>query len=199
LSRLATSFVLGYHGCEQSVVDNVINGKAKLKISDNDFDRLGSGTYFWEADPQRAMEYARWKNKRGEIKKPAVVGAVIDLRNCLDLTNRADLETVKQYHEFYVSEQERGGLPLPENQNSKDDTFGDLLLRYLDCAVINYLTAVTDQTPNLENYDTIRGLFTEGGELYQGAGFKAKAHTQIAVRNPDCVIGYFKPRNLDII
>lgn len=194
MSRLATSFVLGYHGCDQSIAEAVIAGNAELNPSINEFDWLGHGVYFWEADPQRAMEYAVWRAGRGEIKKAAVVGAVIDLRECLDLTNRKDLELVQFAHEEYVDEQRLAGLPLPENRHVKGDPNGDLLLRYLDCAVINHLHHMMSITGSVEMMDTVRGMFTEGGPLYEGAGFSSKSHTQIAVRNLRCIIGYFKPR-----
>jgi hypothetical protein len=45
-----------------------------------------------------------------------------------------------------------------------------------------------------EPFDTVRGMFTEGGDLYDGAGFQQKTHSQISVINPECIKGYFIPR-----
>ena len=42
-------------------------------------------------------------------------------------------------------------------------------------------------------YDTIRAAFWEGAPLYPGAGFHQADHTQICLRNLDCVLGYFRP------
>ncbi len=42
-------------------------------------------------------------------------------------------------------------------------------------------------------YDTVRGPFWEGGELYPGSGISSKGHVQIAVSNLDCIMGYFRP------
>ena len=50
-------FVLGFHGCDESVRDKVLLGKASLLSSDNAYDWLGSGVYFWEQDHVRAKEY----------------------------------------------------------------------------------------------------------------------------------------------
>lgn len=202
MSRLATSFVLGYHGCDQSIAAAALTGNNELKPSANDFDWLGHGTYFWEADPQRALEYAEWKKGRGEIKNPAIVGAVIDLRNCLDLTNRDDLELTAYAFAEYEKEKKIANLSMATNENAAGDKFDGLVLRYLDCAVINYLHHMIDEyiedenntTKDVERFDTVRGMFAEGGQLYEGAGFSAKTHTQIAVRNSQCIIGYFKPR-----
>ena len=46
-------------------------------------------------------------------------------------------------------------------------------------------------------YDSVRGTFFEGEELYHNSGFKSKNHIQIAIRNHNCIKGYFIPRELD--
>ncbi len=193
MSRLATSFVLGYHGCEQKVAASVVSGEFDLIPSAREFDWLGRGIYFWEADPQRALEWAEWRVARGDYVDAARVGAVLDLRNCLDLTNRYDLELVRSAHDAYIDEQRVAGLPVAENRDAKGDRNKDRLLRFLDCAVINYLHFMIRES-GLEPFDTVRGMFTEGGSLYEGAGFKAKTHTQIAVLNPECIKGVFLPK-----
>jgi hypothetical protein len=197
LGRLATSFILGYHGCEKSVAEAVVSGNADLNASGSDFDWLGKGVYFWEADPKRAKEWAEWRVSRGDYVDPTVIGAVIDLGNCLDLTTRKDLELVKSSYEIYCDEQWRAKLEIAVNLDSKGDPNEDRLLRYLDCAVINYLHYMIGQWktgPVLDPFDSVRGMFTEGGDLYEGAGFKEKTHSQISVINPDCIKGYFIPR-----
>ena len=45
----------------------------------------------------------------------------------------------------------------------------------------------------LEAYDSIRGLFTEGKEVYPGSGFVEKTHVQLCIVNPNCIKGYFAP------
>jgi len=50
---------------------------------------------------------------------------------------------------------------------------------------------------NLTPFDSVRGVFFEGDELYPGAGFKVKNHIQLCIRNPNCIKGYFLPRLLD--
>ncbi len=165
-----------------------------MKPSQNDFDWLGEGVYFWESDPRRAKEYADWRVGRGDFEAAAVIGAVIDLRNCLDLTNREDLLLLAGSHARYQAQASQLGKPMPQNANGSDDLFGDLLLRRLDCAVINYLHKVMDETRQ-PPFDTVRGMFTEGGALFPGAGIQEKSHTQIAVRNAQCIVGFFWPRD----
>jgi len=44
---------------------------------------------------------------------------------------------------------------------------------------------------------SVRGVFFEGKDIYKNAGFKEKNHIQIAIKNPNCIKGYFIPRELD--
>jgi hypothetical protein len=43
-------------------------------------------------------------------------------------------------------------------------------------------------------FDSTRGVFTEGGPAFDGAGIYAKSHIQICVRNLNCIKGFFLPR-----
>ena len=78
MHRLATSFILGYHGCDGEIADELTFG-ASFKESQNNYDWLGDGAYFWEANPRRALEFAAEVSQRlgsrSPIRKPAVVGA----------------------------------------------------------------------------------------------------------------------------
>lgn len=69
-------------------------------------------------------------------------------------------------------------------------------MRDLDCAVIEDLHLLRDNS-TLPSFDSVRGLFTEGGEIYPTSGFKEKTHIQICVRNPNCIKGFFIPRGVD--
>jgi hypothetical protein len=68
----------------------------------------------------------------------------------------------------------------------------DLLLRHLDCAVAETLHQLRERQ-DLPPYDTVRGVFWEGREIYPSAGFREKNHIQICVRNPSCIKGFFLP------
>lgn len=48
-----SNLIIGFHGCDRSVVDKVINGKDNLIASTNDYDWLGNGIYFWENNEER--------------------------------------------------------------------------------------------------------------------------------------------------
>ncbi len=186
------SFVLGFHGCKKDVGQAIIRGEEKhLFWSKKPFDWLGHGIYFWEGNPARAWEWALEKQKEGKIAEPFVIGAIIDLRYCLDLFGHDGLTQVKQAHGGFKSASVRSGLKMPVNVGSSPDKAG----RFLDCAVINYLHAYRE-SDNLQGYDSVRAPFMEGAKLYRGAGFKSHNHIQIAIRNTDCIKGYFLPISL---
>ena len=199
MSRLATSFVLGYHGCDASVAQLAVTNGTSILQSDRDYDWLGPGSYFWESDPSRALEWARWKVKIGQYDAAAVVGAVIDLRNCLDLVSRDDVELLRAAYRSFIKVQRKAGLPIPKNRNPKGSTDSDRVLRYLDCAVFRHLHRIIDGLaeldPEISTFDTVRGMFVEGGKAYSGSGLYRRSHVQIAVRNPACIKGVFYPLN----
>ena len=80
MHRLSSCFVLGYHGCDTDVGEQLLAGEA-FQPSDNDYDWLGPGIYVWEANPRRGLEFAtEAMRRRGSgISQPFVIGAVIDL------------------------------------------------------------------------------------------------------------------------
>ncbi|HMN73165.1 MAG TPA: hypothetical protein PKA55_14975 [Rhodoblastus sp.] len=194
MSRLSTTFVLGYHGCDADTADHAIAGAIDLVESDQSYDWLGPGIYFWESDPQRAFEWAAWKVRSGKYKRPAVVGAAIDLGNCLDLTQRENLDLLRDAYASFEQHQIAAALPMPENRKAPNSTDEDRLLRYLDCAVIRHLHRIVADEKSIEPFDTVRGMFTEGEHVYPGSAIFEKTHTQIAVRNPACILGVFRPR-----
>lgn len=190
MSRLAASFVLGYHGCDAETARKVVNREERLRASDKKYDWLGPGVYFWESDPSRALEWAVLAKTRGRIETPAVVGAVIDLGNCLDLLNRENIELVRDAHKLFVEEQQRSGLTIPSNKSLAGEP--ENILRFLDRAVIQFLHDIFDAGGEAA-FDSVRGLFPEGEELYEGAGFRDRNHIQIAVCNPELILGLFYP------
>ena len=190
------NLTIGFHGCDQSVVDKVIAGKENLLASTNDYDWLGSGIYFWENNEERALEWAVELSKRpgSSVKQPAVIGAIIDLGYCFDLTDTAYLKELKKSYDFALEFSRISGIPMPVNKTLGNST--DLLLRKLDCYVIQ-TTHRINREANKRAYDSVRGVFWEGKPLYPNAGFAEKNHIQICICNPNCIKGYSLPRNVD--
>ena len=131
-----SKLIIGFHGCDESVVRKVVNGEEDLIPSTNDYDWLGNGIYFWENNEARALQWATELSKRkgSSIKKPAVVGAIIDLGYCFDLTDSAYLKELKKTYDTAFEISRLSGNPLPENISIGKSS--DLLLRKLDCFVI---------------------------------------------------------------
>ena len=106
MHNLTASFVLGYHGCDREAGEKLLQNE-QFRPSENSYDWLGSGIYFWEANPDRALDWAiqRTANKKSKDviqTEPFVVGAVIDLGFCLDLISangsRASEEAYEGLH-----------------------------------------------------------------------------------------------------
>jgi hypothetical protein len=184
--------VIAFHSCDIEVGLRVLLGLDNLKHSSNDWDWLGDGVYFWEQNPDRALTYSidcsagRQKNKI-PIKVPFVLGCVIDLKHCFNLTESNSIGWLKQGHKDFVDLCNNTGTKIPENKGA---------IRKLDCAVIRYIHTVNEQQ-GLESYDSVRAAFPEGDEVYAGCAIKEHTHIQICVRNEDCIKGYFLPKPFD--
>jgi len=198
------NLVLGFHGCEASVRDALLNNPNEIKISQEPFDWLGHGMYFWENNYQRALQWAWQKRNRGTIKQPAVIGAVIYLGYCCDFLDQEYIELLSRSFNSMKESYRKSGADLPVNRDLATDSHKDKLLRNLDCAVIEFMhteffkeVQQDIQTKGFSDhklFDTTRGVFTEGGPAFPGAGLFAKSHIQICVRNPNCIKGFFMPR-----
>ena len=186
-------FIVGYHGGDAHAIRNVLLGEEPLAHSRNDYDWLGSGIYFWEQGPARAFEFAvaEAKRKPSKIKNPDVVGAYIFLGNCFDLLDVNFTKILAAFYDDFVADLNARGEPIPTNERLRGD--GTKLLHRLDRAVIEYTLAVLE-LKNGQKFDSVRGAFVEGDRIYPEAEIYHKTHIQIAVRNPDCILGYFKPK-----
>jgi len=203
---ISPNIVVGFHGCDKNIFDLVVKGGKALNSSENDYDWLGHGIYFWEGSHRRALDWAK-SNKN--IKNPAVIGAFIKLGNCIDLLDSEHTEQVKAAYEILKLEFKTLGKKLPENRVVQNNIS---FVRQLDCQVILRLQRLNNELiakelhiydmagqakRKIQNHpdfiDSVRGMFPEGSELYSGAGFRDKNHIQLCVVNPNCVIGYFDP------
>lgn len=179
---------LGFHGCEKSLAKELITKNKEIQPSKNDYDWLGVGVYFWENDPVRALEFARDVKKCSE---PFVIGAILDLGYCLDLTCRENTDLLKEVYDNIVKDLLVKGKVV-HNKTGKGGINGDILLRYLDCATIETLHDF-NRVKGYDEFDSVRAGFWEGKELYESAGFREKNHIQICIRNPKCILGLFLP------
>lgn len=178
--------VIAYHGCSQATADRLLAG-GSFAISENDYDWLGRGIYFWEFGPDRAR---RWAEARATKTGGAagVVGSVVQLGNCFDLLDTRFASDLGDAYELWAKALGDATVALPKNAGREPDR----RLRRRDCALINWYLDRLEKGGGIR-YDTVRSVFVEGPPLYEGAGFHRESHIQIAVRSPSCVIGVFRP------
>jgi hypothetical protein len=185
--------IIAYHGCDASVVAKVLSGEDALAPSERKHDWLGPGIYFWEHGPQRAYDWAVDEKRRDpkKIQTPAVLGAYINLGQCFDLLDTANTRLLQvmfpEFQRFILA----SGGPMPENKPAPGINAPDKVLRFLDCAVIQY--TLDKLAGKGIVYQTVRGVFMEGGQAFPGAGIMLKSHIQISVRDRRCIVGCFRP------
>jgi hypothetical protein len=182
--------VYAFHGCDESVAEAVFAGKTELKPSKNNYDWLGSGIYFWENAPERALRWAQEQHERNPdlIRTPAVVGAVVHLGTCLNLMDKDSNQPLKDAYNFVETifaalREKRPNIALPENKNK---------LHMLDSLVLNLVCAFAGRKKH--PYDTVRAAFVEGDPVFKGSAIRSDTHIQLCVRNPASIVAYFRPR-----
>lgn len=188
------SIIYGFHGTDMEAGIKILNQEAQFLHSNNSYDWLGQGVYFWENNLERARQYAMQDSLRpnSRIKKPFVLGAVIELGNCLDLLDQQWIDFLKLAHSRLKENIEAECETMPVNSSFGQNDL-DFRKRELDCAVIRYACTLAVEAG--QPFDSVRAAFIEGEEVYPGAGFSMGNHIQIAVINPDCIKGIFLPRD----
>jgi hypothetical protein len=146
-----------------------------FRQSTNDYDWLGSGVYFWEYAPVRALEWSR--RRYGD--EGAVIEATVTLGECLNLLDSEHFAGLQAAYEDTVTTLHADGLPVPVNKG---------LRHMLDRAVVDAL-CIERARRTTEAFDTVRGCFPEGEPVYDGSRILRYTHVQIAVRNADCISG----------
>ena len=185
--------VIGFHSCDRDLGLAVLNGKENLLPSNNSWDWLGDGIYFWEQNPNRALQYAlqsasgkQFNKKR--INTPFVLGAIVELGNCLNLVELEAVQILSNAFNKVKSLYEAAESKLPANDGPK---------RELDCAVIKAIH-LSNKTEGKLEYDSVRSAFDEGKKAYEGANFTSQSHIQLCLRNSSLIKGFFLPRPVDI-
>jgi hypothetical protein len=180
--------VVGYHGCTDRFAQRLLVGELAVedwKPSENRWDWLGSGIYFWEESPRRAMRWAEKTCPTGE--SPAVLGAHIDLGHCFDCLAEGYTALLKEAYEDLAETYRIEGRELPQNRGRD----ADFKVRELDCLVVNHCLARIEETG--APFETVRSAFLEGEPSFPGSMLFLESHIQIAVRDSSCIRGVFRP------
>ena len=168
--------VLGYHGCRPDFAEALIRGEVPVAAwapSQNDWDWLGHGIYFWEYAPERARD---WMGAGG------VVGAIIQLGNCLDFTDVTATRLLQRQYQDEAAKYRQSGHALPVNRGLRGD---------LDCLMINQMVASLEQLG--QPIETLRSPFLEGHPVYPGSRIRLESHVQLVVRTHRNILGVFRP------
>ena len=125
--------VYAFHGCDREIAEAVLSGRQELKASENRWDWLGSGVYFWENAPERAYQWAVDMGKRN----PAVVGAVVQLGICLNLMDKTSNRQLQDAHQVLEASLSALGKSIPVNRDKG---------HFRDAAVINMAHAMAEKS-----------------------------------------------------
>ncbi|MCF6405714.1 hypothetical protein L3C95_22640 [Chitinophaga filiformis] len=202
--HIRPNLIVGFHGCDEAVCNALLNNPNRIKISRERFDWLGNGMYFWENNYRRALDWANEKHKRGKITKPAVIGAVIELGYCCDFLNAEHILMFKRSYERFVTDLRQRGKELYESADKAKGRSKNRMIGELDCFIIEHMheeiAAQIKEDIEQQGFseqrlpDSVRGAFIEGKPVFEGSGIHEKTHIQIAIRNPNCIKGFFLPR-----
>ena len=158
--------VAGFHGTTRRSADEILeNG---FRLSQNPYDWLGDGVYFFQDGLERAWEWAI--EYHGE--EAAVIGAEILLVNCLDMLDTKWTKIMTQIYDQFLGKFKQSGMSLPSQTSGA---------HRLDREVINYAVGVIAERGI--NISCVRGAFAEGHPVYPDSAFYHHAHVQIAVRD----------------
>ncbi|HKI18694.1 MAG TPA: hypothetical protein VKA15_12485 [Isosphaeraceae bacterium] len=163
--------VSGFHATSIQVADMLLREQTTWEASNNEYDWLGTGIYFWQDDPGRAWEWTAQRHWPHLALDTAVIEVEVELDECLDLIGPTYMELLAQAHRQLEAVYASRGTAMPENMPDGR--------HFLDHAVVNQVAE------NWWKVDTVRGLFIEGAPAYPGASFYSLQHIQIAVRNPE--------------
>jgi hypothetical protein len=176
--------VTGYHGCDLKTAMAIVARKQALKPGKEHYDWLGMGVYFWEDDSQLALGWAKHTAKRRPelIQTPAVIGAVIDLKDCLNLVQTGASRILYAAYQALALEVERAGGQMPVNETEER--------RFLDHAVFETLHELR-RTEGRCPFSSVRALFQSGEPVFPGSGIRKWDHIQICVRDISIIEGCF--------
>jgi hypothetical protein len=187
-----TKLVVGYHGTLLSSA----NALAMRKFDPGRESRrprwLGNGLYFFEDNAQLAAFYAFQRQTKHQAPG-AVLKARIRLGSCLDLSQDFGQRIARQAYTVLRKECVMDGAASPRQKPLEihkgqvragySGEWKDYGVNALDHAVVERAVMVAEELHGLR-FDTVRGLFLDGGELYDTSWFFDLAHIAIAVRSP---------------
>lgn len=165
--------VYGYHGTSQTAAALIVHGT--FLPSNNRYDWLGDGIYFWEEAPERAWEWAR--QVYGD--DAAVVASRLLLDSCMDLAERHWQEFLAEVYRSFAHERKQRGRAVPRQRPNSGS-------HPLDRVIINRAVVTLAQQGIVIR--VVRSPFREGKRLYPWSALYSHQHVQIAVRDTALIV-----------
>jgi hypothetical protein len=163
--------IRGYHGTSATQAAVIV--RDGFLPSDNAYDCLGTGVYFFEDGLTPARVWA----KRAHPSEPAVVQAEIRLEDCMDLKDRFGwVPLLAQAHDEIVRVSREQGVPVPRQTSDQ---------HRLDRAVVELTVAILEREGI--PIRAVRGVFAEGPPAFPGSFLSEGSHVQVAVRDADLI------------
>ncbi|WP_309733732.1 hypothetical protein [Chamaesiphon sp. OTE_75_metabat_556] len=162
--------VSGYHGTSQTKATSIL--KNGFLTSDNDYDWLGTGIYFFQDAPMRAKQWAIEQHSQ----EPAVICARIQLDNCIDLFDIKWFPILKNIYNLFDDQYRDTNKPLPKQNPVRSKA------HRLDCAFFNYASQFLSRQGQIVT--STRAVFVEGECIFPDSAIFDLAHAQIAVKDP---------------
>ena len=144
-----------------------------FQISQNPYDWLGDGVYFFQDAPARAWEWA----VRQHRDEAAVLRANIRLVDCMDLLDPDWISIISDTYDSFMENLSTSGLMRPTQSEVN---------HRLDREVINYTIGVLGERGF--RVACVRAAFREGRPVYPDSAIYDRAHVQIAVRDVEACI-----------
>ncbi|WP_165247094.1 hypothetical protein [Paludisphaera soli] len=174
--------VVAFHGTTAAVAERLVDGGA-FTPSTKSYEWLGQGAYFWEYAPKQAW---KWAERRRGNARPAVVGAMIRLGNCLDLLDPENVAWLKRIQADMLETSRRARTPLRRNYRDK---------KSLDCAVFNWIYSQSDATAT--PIQTSRAVYVptdKAKRVWPGSWIYEESHVQVCVREPKNIFALWHVR-----
>jgi hypothetical protein len=183
LLEIQPIIVTGYHGTSEKAALQILEGD--FKVSENSWEWLGHGIYFWQDAPYRALEWAtEWLGRKGYKGPMGVIAAKIDLRNFIDLLDLKAMALLGSLAGDFLAQLEQDGRSLRNNPP----------LNRLDCGLFNFATNVLgSQEIEVAGY---RAACVEGERITPDSPIFDKSHVQIAVIDKTAILEKWMVRTL---
>jgi hypothetical protein len=163
--------IRGYHGTSVTQAAGIL--RDGFLPSDNEYDCLGDGVYFFEDGVAQAGAWAT----RAHPSEPAVVRAEVRLEDCMDLKDSVGwVALLAQAYDEMLRVSREHGLRLPRQTGNT---------HRLDRVLIEAAVAILEREGT--RIRAVRAVFAEGAPAFPGSFLSEGFHVQVAVRDTDLI------------